>query len=41
MLICVFLGFTSGLSLFTLGYLVQAWLHSEGANLKEIGLFAL
>ena len=41
MLICVFLGFTSGLPLFTLVYLVQAWLRSEGVNLKEIGLFAL
>jgi PAT family beta-lactamase induction signal transducer AmpG len=41
MLICVFLGFTSGLPLFTLVYLVQAWLRSEGASLKEIGLFAL
>lgn len=35
MLICVFLGFTSGLPLFTLVYLVQAWLRSEGVNLKE------
>jgi len=41
MLICVFLGFTSGLPLFTLIYLVQAWLRTEGVNLKEIGLFAL
>ena len=41
MLICVFLGFSSGLPLFTLVYLVQAWLRSEGVNLKEIGLFAL
>ncbi|TCW81248.1 AmpG family muropeptide MFS transporter [Burkholderia sp. SRS-46] len=41
MLICVFLGFTSGLPLFTLVYLVQAWLRSEGVQLKEIGLFAL
>lgn len=41
MLICVFLGFTSGLPLFTLIYLVQAWLRKEGVNLKEIGLFAL
>ena len=40
-LICVFLGFTSGLPLFTLVYLVQAWLRTEGVNLKEIGLFAL
>ncbi|PLZ02330.1 AmpG family muropeptide MFS transporter [Burkholderia sp. WAC0059] len=41
MLICVFLGFTSGLPLFTLVYLVQAWLRSEGVNIREIGLFAL
>jgi MFS transporter, PAT family, beta-lactamase induction signal transducer AmpG len=41
MLICVFLGFTSGLPLFTLVYLVQAWLRSEGVSLKDIGLFAL
>jgi MFS transporter, PAT family, beta-lactamase induction signal transducer AmpG len=41
MLVCVFLGFTSGLPLFTLVYLVQAWLRKEGVNLKEIGLFAL
>jgi MFS transporter, PAT family, beta-lactamase induction signal transducer AmpG len=41
MLICVLLGFTSGLPLFTLIYLVQAWLRSEGLDLKAIGLFAL
>ncbi|HMC43941.1 MAG TPA: AmpG family muropeptide MFS transporter, partial [Caballeronia sp.] len=41
MLICVFIGFTSGLPLFTLVSLVQAWLRTEGVNLKEIGLFAL
>ncbi|MEK6348613.1 MAG: AmpG family muropeptide MFS transporter [Burkholderia sp.] len=41
MLICVFLGFTSGLPLFTLVYLVQAWLRSDGVDLKAIGLFAL
>jgi MFS transporter, PAT family, beta-lactamase induction signal transducer AmpG len=41
MLICVFIGFTSGMPLFTLVYLVQAWLRTEGVNLKEIGLFAL
>ncbi|ACC69254.1 AmpG family muropeptide MFS transporter [Paraburkholderia phymatum] len=41
MLICVFLGFTSGLPLFTLVSLVQVWLRSEDVNLKEIGLFAL
>jgi PAT family beta-lactamase induction signal transducer AmpG len=41
MLICVFLGFTSGLPLFVLLSLVQAWLRSEGVDLKAIGLFAL
>jgi PAT family beta-lactamase induction signal transducer AmpG len=41
MLICVFLGFTSGLPLFVLINLVQAWLRSSGVDLKAIGLFAL
>lgn len=41
MLICVFLGFTSGLPLFVLISLVQAWLRSSGVDLKAIGLFAL
>jgi PAT family beta-lactamase induction signal transducer AmpG len=41
MLICVFLGFTSGLPLFVLLTLVQAWLRSEAVDLKTIGLFAL
>src|SRR5258708_14046828 len=41
MLICVFIGFTSGLPLFTLVYLFQAWIRTECVNLKEIGLFAL
>ncbi len=41
MLICVFLGFTSGLPLFVLLNLVQAWLRSEGVDLKQIGLFTL
>jgi PAT family beta-lactamase induction signal transducer AmpG len=41
MLICVFLGFSSGLPLFVLLSLVQAWLRSEGVDLKAIGLFAL
>ncbi|WP_244826750.1 AmpG family muropeptide MFS transporter [Caballeronia sp. TF1N1] len=40
-LICVFLGFTSGLPLFTLYSLLQAWLSTAGVNVKEIGLFAL
>jgi PAT family beta-lactamase induction signal transducer AmpG len=41
MLICVFLGFTSGLPLFVLLNLVQAWLRSEGVDIKQIGLFTL
>jgi len=41
MLICVVLGFTSGLPLFVLISLTQAWLRSEGVDLKQIGLFAL
>ncbi|RKP58577.1 AmpG family muropeptide MFS transporter [Pararobbsia silviterrae] len=41
MLICVVLGFTSGLPLFVLISLVQAWLRSSGVDLKAIGLFAL
>ncbi|UDG82590.1 AmpG family muropeptide MFS transporter [Candidatus Vallotia cooleyia] len=41
MLICVFLGFTSGLPLFTLLNLMQAWLRSGGVDIKTIGLFAL
>lgn len=41
MLICVFLGFTSGLPLFTLLNLVQAWLRNGGVDIKAIGLFAL
>ncbi|MEO9065542.1 MAG: AmpG family muropeptide MFS transporter [Burkholderiaceae bacterium] len=41
MLICVFLGFTSGLPLFILLNLLQAWLKTEGVSLRDIGLFAL
>ncbi|BBO60494.1 AmpG family muropeptide MFS transporter [Mycoavidus sp. B2-EB] len=41
MLICFFLGFTSGLPLFVLLNLVQAWLRSEKVDLESIGLFAL
>lgn len=40
-LVCVFLGFTSGLPLFFLLNLLQAWLVSFGLNVKTIGLFAL
>lgn len=41
MLICVFLGFSSGLPLFILISLLQAWLRSAGVDIKAIGLFAL
>jgi len=41
MLICVMLGFTSGLPLFILYNLLSAWLKSEQVDLKAIGLFAL
>src|SRR3954451_20662669 len=41
MLICVSLGFSSGLPLFILYNLLSAWLKSEQVDLKAIGLFAL
>jgi PAT family beta-lactamase induction signal transducer AmpG len=41
MLICVFIGFTSGLPLYVLATLVPAWLRSEHVDLKSIGLFTL
>ena len=41
MLICIFIGFSSGLPLFILLNLIAAWLRSEGVDLKAIGLFAL
>jgi MFS transporter, PAT family, beta-lactamase induction signal transducer AmpG len=41
MLVCVFLGFTSGMPLFVLFQLVPAWLRSGGVDLATIGLFAL
>jgi MFS transporter, PAT family, beta-lactamase induction signal transducer AmpG len=41
LLVCVFLGFSSGLPLFILYNLLSAWLKSEGVDLKAIGLFAL
>lgn len=40
-LICIFLGFTSGLPLFVLLQLLPAWLRDQGVGLTEIGLFAL
>ena len=41
LLVCIFLGFASGLPLFILYNLLSAWLKSEGVDLKAIGLFAL
>lgn len=41
MLICIMLGFTSGLPLFILYNLLSAWLKAEQVDLKSIGLFAL
>ena len=41
MVVCVFLGFTSGMPLFVLFQLVPAWLRSSGVDLATIGLFAL
>jgi PAT family beta-lactamase induction signal transducer AmpG len=41
MVVCAFTGFASGLPLFVLLQLVQAWLRDEGVGLTEIGLFAL
>ena len=41
MLICLVLGFSSGLPLFILLNLLQAWLAKSGLNVKALGLFAL
>ena len=41
MLVCVFLGFASGLPLYIQLSLLQAWLKTEGVSLRDIGLFAL
>ncbi|GAB4165473.1 MAG: AmpG family muropeptide MFS transporter [Rhodocyclaceae bacterium] len=41
MAICVLTGFSSGMPLYLLLNLLPAWLHSEGLDLKTIGLFAL
>jgi len=41
MLICVFLGFTSGLPLYVLIQLIPAWLRTAGVDLSTIGLFSL
>jgi PAT family beta-lactamase induction signal transducer AmpG len=41
MLICIFIGFTSGMPLYVLIQLVPAWLRSNEVDLATIGLFAL
>lgn len=41
MLICIFIGFTSGLPLYVLIQLVPAWLRSNEVDLATIGLFSL
>ena len=41
MLICVFIGFSSGMPLYVLIQLVPAWLRSNEVDLATIGLFAL
>jgi MFS transporter, PAT family, beta-lactamase induction signal transducer AmpG len=41
MLLCLALGFSSGLPLYVTLTLLQAWLHREGVSLREIGLFNL
>jgi PAT family beta-lactamase induction signal transducer AmpG len=41
MLAVLFLGFSSGLPLFTMLYLMQAWLAKSGVDIKSLGLFAL
>jgi PAT family beta-lactamase induction signal transducer AmpG len=41
MLVCVFIGFTSGMPLYVLIQLVPAWLRSHDVDLATIGLFSL
>jgi PAT family beta-lactamase induction signal transducer AmpG len=41
MLAVLFLGFSSGLPLFIMLYLMQAWLAKAGVDVKALGLFAL
>lgn len=41
MLAVLFLGFSSGLPLFVMLYLMQAWLAKGGVDVKQLGLFAL
>jgi PAT family beta-lactamase induction signal transducer AmpG len=41
MLVCIFIGFTSGLPLYVLIQLVPAWLRSNDVDLVTIGLFSV
>ena len=41
LLLCVLLGFSSGLPLYVLIQLVPGWLRSEGVDLSTIGLLSL
>ena len=41
MILCRLTGFSSGLPLYVLLNLVQAWLTAENVNIKTLGLFAL
>jgi PAT family beta-lactamase induction signal transducer AmpG len=41
MLVCCFIGFSSGMPLYLLFQLVPAWLRDGGVSLTDIGLFAL
>jgi PAT family beta-lactamase induction signal transducer AmpG len=41
MLVCLFIGFSSGMPLYVLIQLVPAWLRSNGVDLATIGLFSL
>jgi MFS transporter, PAT family, beta-lactamase induction signal transducer AmpG len=41
MLLCLAMGFSSGLPLWVTISLLQAWLHREGVSLRDIGLFSL
>ena len=41
MILCCLTGFSSGLPLYVLLNLVQAWLTAENVNIKTLGLFAL
>ncbi|HEY5718485.1 MAG TPA: AmpG family muropeptide MFS transporter, partial [Motiliproteus sp.] len=41
MLLCILMGFSSGLPLYILYQLIPAWLRDEGVSLETIGLFSL